>query len=480
MNIRQIIQLIEQEKFVDAIVELKKKLRRSPADIKLLNMLGFLYIRKKNISEGLSCFEKSLQIKTNQVEVLSNIVSAYQNTKQIEKAINIIENNINICSDQLIFKLGYFYNYINKFNKAIECYLELINSKEIDQKILYYNLAISYENNSFIQKSIDAYKKCLEIDHNFFQARFNLSILYLYTNNFESGWEYFESRLKFHENKIKTSFSRLENLNILNKKILIIFEYGIGDQLLFSTLLASLDLKRNDYFVKIDPRLIKFIKNKYPEIYIYETKHEKIIDYFIPIGSLGAYLRPSLESFKNVNYQINWNLDNNDIKKKLPKGKILCGISWKSSNKELGKFKSLNFKTILNKINIKNVCFINLQYNSSEKEIEDIRNDDRNEVIDFNFDLFNNIEQLADLIVCCDFIITISNVTAHLAGTLNKPAFVIPPKTHGKLWYWGNTEERKSIWYKSITIIENNLNTTEDELVNQINKNLRNYDFKKS
>ena len=56
-------------------------------------------------------------------------------------------------------------------------------------------------------------------------------------------------------------------------------------------------------------------------------------------------------------------------------------------------------------------------------------------------------------VVCvCDFVITASNVTAHIAGALNKKTYLIAPYTDGRIWYWG-IDERKSLWYPSIQIL---------------------------
>jgi ADP-heptose:LPS heptosyltransferase len=59
------------------------------------------------------------------------------------------------------------------------------------------------------------------------------------------------------------------------------------------------------------------------------------------------------------------------------------------------------------------------------------------------------------LIDACDFIITVSNTNAHIAGALGKKSFLLLPKGKGRLWYWSSFKN-KSIWYPSIEIIEQN------------------------
>ena len=66
-------------------------------------------------------------------------------------------------------------------------------------------------------------------------------------------------------------------------------------------------------------------------------------------------------------------------------------------------------------------------------------------------DNFNDIDGLASLIDACDFIVTISNVTAHMAGALGKKVFLLVPYTKGKIWYW-HDNLKTSLWYPSIEI----------------------------
>jgi ADP-heptose:LPS heptosyltransferase len=66
-------------------------------------------------------------------------------------------------------------------------------------------------------------------------------------------------------------------------------------------------------------------------------------------------------------------------------------------------------------------------------------------------DNFNDIDGLASLIDACDFVVTTSNVTAHLAGGLGKETYLMVPFAHGRIWYW-HEGDTQSIWYPSINI----------------------------
>jgi ADP-heptose:LPS heptosyltransferase len=68
-----------------------------------------------------------------------------------------------------------------------------------------------------------------------------------------------------------------------------------------------------------------------------------------------------------------------------------------------------------------------------------------------DLDIYNDIDSLFSLIDACDFVITISNINAHIAGALGKKTFLLAPFSKGRLWYWHDGLEH-SLWYPSIQI----------------------------
>ena len=54
-----------------------------------------------------------------------------------------------------------------------------------------------------------------------------------------------------------------------------------------------------------------------------------------------------------------------------------------------------------------------------------------------------------------------------MSGALGKETFLLLPKGKGKLWYW-NVEDKQSIWYKSIKIIEQDLPSSLDSVIIEI------------
>jgi ADP-heptose:LPS heptosyltransferase len=133
-------------------------------------------------------------------------------------------------------------------------------------------------------------------------------------------------------------------------------------------------------------------------------------------------------------------------------GKILCGLSWKSANKDIGSSKSLNLIELAPLLLIENIEFVSLQYGSTKDEIEYIQKiiGKKIHTID-ELDVYNDIDGLLSLISDCDFVVTTSNITAHLTGSIGKKGMVLLPFSKGKIWYW-HSGEGQSTWYPSLQL----------------------------
>ena len=110
---------------------------------------------------------------------------------------------------------------------------------------------------------------------------------------------------------------------------------------------------------------------------------------------------------------------------------------------------------------------MDLQYGDNEKEKNALAKEHNIDIITMDeIDNFNDIDDLYALVDACDVIMTTSNVTAHIAGSLGKETFLLLPYFYGALWYW-HKEDTQSLWYPSIEIFRQ---STEDNWKDPIQK----------
>ena len=117
---------------------------------------------------------------------------------------------------------------------------------------------------------------------------------------------------------------------------------------------------------------------------------------------------------------------------------------------------SINLLELREILELSNIEFIDLQYTNTKKEREYLSKNFNINVKKYDdIDNFNDIHKLSCLIQSCDIILTIPNITAHLAGSLGKKTYLILPKQNGVFWYW-KVYDDKFIWYDTFNRFNKN------------------------
>ena len=86
-------------------------------------------------------------------------------------------------------------------------------------------------------------------------------------------------------------------------------------------------------------------------------------------------------------------------------------------------------------------------------------------------DLFNDVDSLCSLVDACDFVVTISNINAHVAGALGKKTFLLVPFSKGRHWYWHEKTSR-SLWYPSVEIFSQTQTGDWTKSINEIKEKI--------
>ena len=115
-----------------------------------------------------------------------------------------------------------------------------------------------------------------------------------------------------------------------------------------------------------------------------------------------------------------------------------------------------------------NITFVDLQYTDTSEERANFKKKYGVEILKINeIDNFYDLDGLASLINACDHVVSVSNTTVHIAGSIGKDTYLMTPKNRGRLWYWSKDQEQ-SIWYKSIQIIEQTKVGSWNEVIDSI------------
>ncbi len=442
---------------------LKKSISINPNQYIFLTNLGNGLIDLNKSEEAILYFDMALKIAPEASNILYNKARAYKALKKYEESevTYLTAIQINPKNPLLYMNLGFLYNELGDYQKALYHYNQGIQITPNNHEIIY-NRGIVYANLRQYELAITDFDKAVDLNPDFKQALYNKSFIKLSTRSFSEGWLLYENRWVLEKNKyLRTTKSELSNFNVSGKNIFIWAEQGIGDQIIYASLLHDALKTNNQFYVSLDPRLIPIFtrsfvwSNRIEFISLNEELAESKYDFHLPMGNLGKFFRNSINDF-NSHPQKYLKANDNQVKTLINKikrnQKKICGISWMSKNSEIGTHKSISLAELLPILSLTNTTFVNLQYGDTKKEIDDIKNNYDVEIQSINeIDNFNDLDGLTALVSACDYIITSSNVTAHIAGALGKETYLLTPFSHGKIWYWGENEEN-CLWYSSIQI----------------------------
>ena len=424
--------LSKLDKFESALVEFNLEIKKNPSYPEAHCDKAYALIEINRCEEGLVSARLALELDPNLAEGYDCMAIAMNKLDKPHQAIELAKKaiNINRLSPDFHRTLGDIFYNLDDFDNALK-----------------------------------AYDKSLNLDNHFTITEFQKSKVYLSTCNFNLGWQAYESRHKLNSSSDKNLYQNFSKIHLHEiKKILIRKEQGIGDQILFSSLFFEIDRADKEIYVEVDDRLITILSRSFKHIKFFDTKNfpnNFTPDITLGIGSLGGFLRQSIDSFQN---QKKYFLRSDPIKKdlfasrlnrhKLKADQKICGVSWRSKNNRVGMQKSIDLKKLRPILSLPDVVFVNLQYNVPLDELAEIKSLYGIEIINFeDADIYNDIDSLCGLIDACDFVITTSNVTAHISGGLGKKTYLLVPKGEGKLFYWHHGL-LKSLWYPSVEIFK--------------------------
>ena len=424
--------LSKLDKFESALVDFDLEIKKNPRNAEVYCDKAYALIELDRFEESLDLAKKAVQLDPKIPEAYDCMAISLSAHGELACAIVYATKALDLDSNNPDFQrtLGDIFYNLDNFESALECY-----------------------------------GRSLELDPNFKIGDFQKSQVFLMTCRFDLGWQLYESRHLIRENADKKQYQDFSKIDFSSKeKLLIHKEQGIGDQILFASLFFEIDKDDKEVFIEVDDRLIKLLERSFSYIKFFGTKNfpKKFTpDINFSMGSLGGFLRQSIDNFQNQKKQFlrsdplkrDW-LTNRLSTYKLKSNQKICGISWRSKNKRLGRQKSIELNQLESILKLPDILFVNLQYNVFSHELNSIKKIYGIDIINFtDIDIYNDIDSLCALIDACDFVVSTSNLTAHLAGGLGKKTYLLASKGEGKLFYW-HQGMKKNLWYPSIEVFK--------------------------
>ncbi len=308
-----------------------------------------------------------------------------------------------------------------------------------------------------------SYRLALERKSDHPETRLNLAMVLLLRGEFPRGFEEYEWRWKIASRLSRPKQYRQplwDGSSLDGRTILVWGEQGVGDEIMFASLIPEVVAAGGRCVVECDRRLVPLFARSFPHSELVpksKPPDSRIaspdIDVQIPMGSLARWLRPDLESFNPPKAYLRPDAGRMEECRRRYKSRdetLIVGISWRSGSKEFKKSRTAPLDLWDGVLTQPGVQFVNLQYGDCAGDLAAVRERLQVDVYDDEaVDSLKSLDDFAAQVAAVDLVISIDNTTVHMAGALGVPVWTLLPFVPD--WRWLLHRE-DSLWYPPMTL----------------------------
>jgi capsular polysaccharide export protein len=306
-------------------------------------------------------------------------------------------------------------------------------------------------------------------------------------------------------NYYKNRYYDIDKPDIYQDSILVLALYGPGDEIRFASMYDKIKdiLPHHNITISCDPRLLEMMSRAFPnlsftpvvrrqfhEITSYEDyslvpgydlinildnngiKAIECTDQVTLLTDLLHVALPDYDQFSGKSYFRAKPDLVEELRKRLPLGQPLVGLSWRSSLTL--HIRNIHYLSIyeLDKIfQINGIQYINFQYDECSKELAWVEERYPGKLIHFDtIDYYNDFESVAALMMCMDLIVSPFTTVGELSGALGCRTWLLSNSAEA---HWRKTNpEGGDVWYRQTKHVEGSILGDKSTLVEQLYSDL--------
>jgi Flp pilus assembly protein TadD len=412
---------------------------------------GISLMEAGDFSGAEAYFEKAVQISPDFAEGYANLGLLLEKRGETESAEACYRRSIalNPQHSETHLNLGTLLANQKRFTEALAAYQRAIELKSHSPQA-WSNLGVLYACMKRETEAERCHRTAIFLDGSCAMARFNLSYLLLRQGRFEEGWSCLEARNGCATLPANLSVPRWQGEALTGKSVLIGYEAGLGDMIQFCRYAAVLKARGAASVTLICHPSLKILlataEGVDTIIALDEPVPSSDWDFWTPLLSLPRCCKTRLESIPAEIPYLHAPADR--IEKwtpLLPKNGLRAGLVWKGNPLfENDADRSLPAIDVLAPLwSVDGVTFIGLQKGEGEDEtppggLQLIRLGPQ----------LTDFADTAAVVACLDLVICVDTATAHLAGALGKPCWVLLPE-YKTDWRW-LADRVDSPWYPGV------------------------------
>lgn len=392
--------------------------------------------QEKKYKEAAALYDRILAQNERNPYIVQGLATAYMHENDtLGAAISLYHYAVDLFKKdgkvphEVYSNLGVAYKWSGQIDKAIKWMKKAIEVEENASTLCNYGQLFNETDDEHGGRA--ALEKAVKLDPSHTLAHWNLSLCLLANARRDDNWE--RAWAEYEYGKVEGGRVAKKVLSLPDwdgesgQKILVHGEQGIGDEIMFASMLPDL-MQRKEVILDCHSRLTTLFERSFG-VRCYGTRKEPELDWVeaekpdavIAIGSLGRFFRKKNADFPGTPY----------LKAEpLPKGeKFRVGISW-TGGRQAGRVarRTVPLNWWRSILDVPGVEFVSLQYtDGAGPEIESVRSLGY-EIAEPPEAKAKDYYETARLVASCDLVITVCTSIVHLAGALGVPTWVMVPK----------------------------------------------------
>lgn len=488
--------LAQKNLFDAALQAYNHALQLQPGSAEALNNRGNVFFKIGRFADALDDYDRGLVI-TPQAAGHYNRGRALRELQRPAEALAAYERALISRPDypDLQYDLGNVMLDLGRVDEAAEYYVQASKSSP-DSPERWNALGVVRQEQGRLDEALALYEKALSLDAGFRDARYNRARVLLFRREFDRAWPDYEYRisatgfgatLRSDPNSmiLFESLPRWRGLeHSVSGAVAIWGEQGIGDQLLFSSLLPDLIATGVSFIYEVDGRLLPLYQRAFPGVR-FVALHEppapelRKSEAVLLAGSLPGMFRATSASFSRQPRQLLNALPERVAhyrgRLKAQGAGLKVALSWRSTRKDRqGREKSLPLAQLAPLFAVPGVVFVDVQYGDTAHEREEFNRicPDARFVHFGEVNYYQDLEEVFAIIEACDLIVTTSNANAHFSGVLGKPVWLLYVGDQAPFHYWVQDESHRCLWYPSVKIVSESVPADWTKLIGRVAEKL--------
>lgn len=462
------IQLLRAGSNAAAAVRLQRAVDAAPDQVDALVALGSAEMGLERWAAAEANFRRALDVLPRHPPALRNLGILLATRERHADTLLLAESTLNFdpTHTQALLARGNALTGMGRFEEALQSYSQAAGFEDVAYEALV-KLGQTYAALGQNEAALTSFDQAIALQPNLALAIFRRSLVRLPLRDFAGGWDDYEARLNlgtfvassmsFYRPIMGQVARRIASADLANRSILLLGEQGLGDQVMFASMIPDLAGEAATVSCVCDHRLTRLFSASFEGVDFQGLATPPVLaiaadDTVLAMGSLGRLYRRNEGDFPGTPYLRASPGISDAWSARLgprPKG-LRIGLSWRGGVPGTGMSKrSLSLDQLAPVLELPDCGFVSLQYGDVAAELEALNAGRKNPVRAFDPGEIYDFEALAGLIANLDVVVSVQTSVVHLAGAIGTTCLTLVP--HNPEWRYTASGSTMP-WYGSVQL----------------------------